>query len=80
MNNRKSKAQAILFAFDLKLSSGILGYKYNRWGDTTSSVGGWSGSAKDAEEKNWKPNLELLWATVNYAISKGRLDNRGPED
>lgn len=42
--------------------------------------GGWSGSSKDGEGKNWKPNLKLSWPTVNYAISKGRLGNRGPED
>ena len=53
-----------------------IGYKHNRWGDTSFFVGGWSGPSKDGEEQAWKPNKEAVWTTINYAISTGRLDNR----
>ena len=56
-----------------------LGYRHNRWGDTSFFVGGWSGSSKDGEEKIWKPNMEAVWATINYAVSTGRLDNSQEE-
>ena len=39
-------------------------------------VGGWSGPNKDGEEKMWKPNTEAVWATIKYAVSTGRLDNK----
>ena len=42
-----------------------LGYRHNRWGDTSFFVGGWSGASKDGEEKIWKPNMEAVWATLN---------------
>ncbi len=52
------------------------GYKHNRWGNTSFFVGGWSGTNKDGEEKMWKPNTEAVWATIKYAVSTGRLDNK----
>ncbi len=42
-------------------------------------VGGWSGRSKYGEEKIWKPDREAVWATINYAVSTGRLDNRQEE-
>ena len=56
-----------------------LGYRYNRWGDTSFFVGGWSGKSKDGEERTWKPNGEAVWATINYAVSTGRLESRKEE-
>ena len=56
-----------------------LGYKHNRWGGHILFVGGWSGPSKDGEEKTWKPSVEAVWATNNYAISTGRLDNKREE-
>ena len=43
------------------------------------SLAGWSGKSKDGEEKTWKPNGEAVWATINYAISTGRLERRKEE-
>lgn len=39
-------------------------------------MGGWSGPNKDGEEKMWKPYMEAGWATIKYAVSTGRLDNK----
>ena len=38
-------------------------------------VCGWSRPFKDGEENNWKPNLEAVWATMNYTIRTSRLDD-----
>ena len=35
-------------------------------------MGGWSGRSKDGEENT-------VWATINYAISTGRLESRKEE-
>ncbi len=56
-----------------------LGYSYNRWGDTSFFVGGWSGKSKDGEERTWKPNGEAVWATINYAPTQGPLDPEASE-
>lgn len=62
----------------IKFRSSIrdIGYKHNRWGDTSFFVGGWSGPSKDGEEQAWRPNKEAVWSTINYAMSTGRLKNR----
>lgn len=39
-------------------------------------MGGYSGPNKDGEEKMWKPNTEAVWATIKYAVSTGRLENK----
>ena len=42
-------------------------------------MGGWSGKSKEGEERTWKPNGEAVWATINYAVSTGRLESRKEE-
>ena len=56
-----------------------LGYRHNRWEDTSFFVSGWSEKSKDGEEKKWKPNGEAVWATINYAVNTGRLKSRKEE-
>lgn len=46
----------------------------NRWGDTGYLLGGWSGEGKDGILAKWKPRLEMVNATINFAIATGRLD------
>lgn len=64
---------------EFRSSIRTLGYRHNRWGDTSFFVGGWSGTGKDGEEKAWKSNGEAVWATINFAISTGRLESRKEE-
>ena len=43
--------------------------KHNRWGDTSFLLGGWSGSCKDGNFSKWKPDLALVAATINFAVT-----------
>lgn len=54
--------------------------KHNRWGDTSFLLGGWSGSCKDGNFSKWKPDLALVAATINFAVTTGRLDNETTPD
>ena len=48
-----------------------------RWGDTSYLLGGWSGPQKDGPFEKWKPNTEMINATIKFALSTARLnDNR----
>ena len=48
-----------------------------RWGDTSYLLGGWSGPQKDGPFEKWKPNTEMINATIRFALSTTRLnDNR----
>lgn len=46
----------------------------NCWGNTSYLLEGWSGKGKDGTQAKWKPRLEMVNATINFAIATGRLD------
>ena len=52
----------------------------DRWGDVSYLLGGWgrrrdtnSGKLLDGEKDNWKPDLIVVKATVQYLQETGRL-------
>lgn len=53
-----------------------------RWGDLSFALGGWSGRRLpdgkwlDGKLSSWKPNLEIVRATIDFAMRTGRLDFR----
>ena len=53
-----------------------------RWGDLSFALGGWSGrrlpdgKRLDGKLSSWKPNLEMVRATNDFAMRTGRLDFR----
>ena len=50
----------------------------SRWGDTSYLLGGWSGPSKDGLFEKWKPNTEMINATIQFAVNTTRLnDKRG---
>ena len=58
----------------------------DRWGDVSYLLGGWgkrkdanSGKLLDGEKDNWKPNLTVVKATVQYLQETGRLTYK-PEE
>lgn len=53
---------------------------YNRWGDTSFLLGGWSGVVKDGELSKWKPNLPMVSASFKFAENSGRLNVKRDED
>lgn len=59
----------------------IRGLAGPRWGDTSYLLGGWSGPVKDGLFERWKPNAEMITATIQFAINTTRLnDKRGGEE
>ena len=57
-----------------------------RWGDVAHLLGEWSkrndansGKFLDGERDNWKSDLKVVEATVQYLRETGRLTNR-PEE
>ena len=54
--------------------------KHNRWGDTSFLLGGWSGPRKDGDFSDWKPDLAMVSATINFAATTGRLGNETTPD
>lgn len=50
-----------------------------RWGDTSYLLGGWSGTWKDGPFDKWKPNTEMINATISFALSSSRLDDKRGE-
>jgi ribonuclease HI len=66
-----------LWAVQRKTLRAIAG---DRWGDIPYLLGGWgrrkdpdSGKLLDGERENWKPNLTVVKATVQYLQETGRL-------
>lgn len=53
---------------------------YNRWGDTSFLLGGWSGIVKDGDFVRWKPNLAMVSATITFAEDTRRLNVKRDED
>jgi ribonuclease HI len=58
----------------------------NRWGDVSYLLGGWSkrkdlisGKLLDGEKDNWKPDITVVKATVQFLQETGRLTYR-PEE
>lgn len=47
--------------------------KFNRWGDLSFALGGWSGEGKDGDRTKWKPSLEMVAATIKFALETERL-------
>ena len=47
-----------------------------RWGDTSYSLGGWSGEQKNGDAANFKPANKMVTATVNFAIATVRLEDK----
>lgn len=47
--------------------------KLNRWGDLSFALGGWSGERKDGDRTKWKPSLEMVVATIKFALETERL-------
>ena len=47
--------------------------KFNRWGDLSFALGGWSGDTKDGDRTKWRPSLEMVAATVKFALETQRL-------
>jgi hypothetical protein len=51
-----------------------------RWGDLSFALGEWSGRRLpdgnwlDGKLSSWKPDLEMVRATLDFAIRTGRLD------
>lgn len=37
------------------------------------ALGGWSGETKDGDRNKWKPSLEMVAATVKFALETKRL-------
>ncbi len=50
-----------------------------RWGDTSYLLGGWSGTWKDGPFDKWKPNIEMINATIRLTLSTSRLDDKRDE-
>lgn len=50
-----------------------------RWGDTSYLLGGWSGTWKDGPFDKWKPNTEMINATISFALSSSKLDDKRGE-
>ena len=50
-----------------------LATKSNRWGDLSFALGGWSGVPKDGDRSKWRPPLEMVAATVKFALETKRL-------
>ena len=50
-----------------------LASKFKRWGDLSFALGGWSGETKDGDRSKWKPSLEMVAATVKFALETKRL-------
>ena len=44
-----------------------------RWGNTSYLLGGWLGENKDGPLKDWKPTIEMVTATINFAIATKRV-------
>ena len=40
---------------------------------------GWSGEQKDGALAKWRPTIEMVTATINFAIATGRLEDRREE-
>ena len=51
----------------------------NRWGDTSYLLGGWSGEQKDGNVVRWKPDNEMVTATIKFAVATGRLGDKRKE-
>lgn len=50
-----------------------LATKSNRWGDLSFALGGWSGETKVGDLSKWRPSLEMVAATVKFALETERL-------
>jgi hypothetical protein len=66
-----------LWAVQRKTLQAVAG---DRWGDVSYLLGGWgkrrdakSGKLLDGEKDNWRPNLTVVKATVQYLQETGRL-------
>lgn len=46
---------------------------FNRWGDLSFALGGWSGVRKDGELPKWRPSIEMVSATIKFALETKRL-------
>lgn len=54
-----------------------LATKSNRWGDLSVALGGWSGETKVGDRWEWKPSLEMVAATVKFALeTKGLTEEQ----
>lgn len=47
--------------------------KSNRWGNLSFALGSWSGETKDGDRNKWRPSLEMVTATVKFALETKRL-------
>jgi hypothetical protein len=52
----------------------------NRWGDLAYALGGWSGRRDgrngrfvDGPRENWKPNLKIIKAVIQFVMKTGRF-------
>ena len=50
-----------------------LAERFNRRGDLSFAPGGWSGERKDGELPMWRPTLETVIATIEFARETKRL-------
>ena len=50
-----------------------------QWGDTSYLLGGWSDEQKYGALAKWRPTIEMVTATINFAIATGRLEDRREE-
>lgn len=51
-----------------------------RWGDTSYLLGGWSRPSKDGLFEKWKPNAEMINATIQFAANTTRLSDKEGEE
>ena len=50
-----------------------------RWGDLAYALGGWSNERKDGPLDSWSPTTAMVSATIKFAITTGRLEDRSNE-
>lgn len=50
-----------------------LASRSNRWGDLSFALGGWSGETKDGMRSKWSPSLDMVAATIKFALETKSL-------